>query len=137
LQLYTYWKKKQTLILDFHHSLVAEIVPISVLQPTPVLKINFFHILQSFFISSHLFFNRALVNVWLICSLKILVANSHHTLMKWVLSLIHFLIVNSKNLACVSHVETLLYNLKVRVEVVYDIFKSFVWDIVWIYNLPN
>jgi hypothetical protein len=35
-------------------------------------------------------------------------------------------IVSSKDLACVSHVETLLYNLKVRVKVVYDIFKSFV-----------
>jgi hypothetical protein len=55
-------KQKQILILDLHHSSVVEIVPSSGLQSIPVSEINFFYILQSFFIPSHLFFNCAFVN---------------------------------------------------------------------------
>jgi hypothetical protein len=57
-------KKKQTWFLAFHHLSGAKIVPSSALQPTPVSKINLFHILQYFLIPSHLFFNCAFVNAW-------------------------------------------------------------------------
>jgi hypothetical protein len=57
-------KKKQTWFLSFHHLSGAKIVPSSALQPTPVSKINLFHILQYFLIPSHLFFNCAFVNAW-------------------------------------------------------------------------
>jgi len=101
-------QKKQILILDFHHLSVAEIVPSLVLQPTPVLEINFFHILQSFFIPSHLFFNCAFVNACQVYFLKQFITYFQPALSKYVFNRIPFsiaLIQMSQNMFNISLVQ--------------------------------
>ena len=100
-----------TWIFAFHHSLLVEIVPNSLLQPTLVSETNFVHILQSFLHQSHLFFSCVLVNAWSVCSLNDVIRNFHLVLSKWVLGLILIsmtLIHRSQNVCNISFVQAAL-----------------------------
>ena len=78
---------KLTWIFYCHHSSVAEMVPSSVDQPTPVSAINFFYTLQSFLIPSHLFLSWDFDNERHVWSLNDCTTNFQPALSKYVFGL--------------------------------------------------
>jgi len=83
---------KLTWIFYCHHSSVAEMVPSSVDQPTPVSVIIFFHTLQSFLISSYLFLSWDFDNERHVWSLNDCTTNFQPALSKCVFGLMPLLI---------------------------------------------